>query len=172
MRTLKEKLALPIVKIDLACGLNQHEKNDDHYIYIDGDNADGIDIVCDWNSLPLNDGIADVVHFSDAIEHIKTWEADITMGEINRILKLGGIFFGTTPNRDYILKAAYEGLQDEEWLHRNLYGDGNGFNHTHYQTFTKKNLQQFLEKYGFGEVVFDNIEWWISWTCKKIKNLK
>ena len=167
--TLQEKLSMDYVKCDLACGLNMHGGKNSEWIHIDHDPADGMDIVCDWNKIPLENECVDELHFSDAIEHIRTWEADITMGEINRIVKVGGKFWGTTPHRDYILKVAYEGKFDEEWLHRNLYGDGAGYGHTHYQTFTKEKLKTFLEKYGFGEVVFAPIEEWIHFTCTKIK---
>lgn len=167
--TTKEKIALPFVKVDLACGLNMHGGKESEWIHIDHDPADGMDIVTDWNNIPLSTQSVDELHFSDAIEHIRTWESDITMGEINRIIKIGGIFWGTTPNRDYIFKAAIEGLQNEEWVQRNLYGDGAGYGHTHYRTFTKQLLKEYLEKYGFGEVEFKPIEGWIHWTCKKMK---
>lgn len=169
--TLNEKLLLLYVKLDLACGLNMQGGMDSGWIHVDADGADGMDIVTSWNEIPLQNECIDELHFSDAIEHIRTWEYDKTFGEINRIIKIGGKFWGTTPNRDYIIKAAYEKLQNEEWICRQIYGDGNGYGHTHYTTFTKDKLKDTLEKYGFGEVYFHPIEEWIRWDCIKIKNL-
>ena len=82
-------------------------------------------------------------------------------------LKNGGKFWGTTPNRDYIVKAAYEGLKDEEWLRCNLHGHQLGFGHVHYNLFTKKSLKETLEKYGFENVVFSPIEEWIAFSANK-----
>lgn len=173
MRTLEEKLALPYVLCDLSCGLNFHGGKDSDWIHIDHDPADGMDIVTDWNELHkhLPEKCVNELHFSDAIEHIRTWQSDITMNQINRVIKINGIFWGTTPNRDYIFKAALQGLQNEDWIHRNLYGDGAGYGHTHYRTFTKPLLKEYLEKYGFGEVEFKPIEGWIHWTCKKLRDI-
>lgn len=169
--TTEDKLKRDYVAIDLGCGLNRHEKETDKWIYIDGDSADGIDIVCDWNNIPLPSESVDEIHTSDTIEHVKTWEYDITFPEWNRIMKIGGKMWGTTPNRDYIIKASYHGLESSEWVERNLYGDGNGFKHTHYTTFTKDKLKSTLEKYGWGNVIFNPMDWWIYFTCTKIKNL-
>lgn len=171
MRTLSDKLLLPYRKVDLGCGLNQHEKELEEWIYVDGDSALGIDIVCDWNFIPIESESVDEIHTSDTIEHVKTWEYDITFPEWNRIMKIGGKIWGTTPARNYIIKAAYEGLENEVWIQRNLYGDGNGFAHTHYTTFTQEKLTALLEKYGWGEVRYEPIEWWIHFTATKIKNL-
>lgn len=171
--TLEEKLSLQFVRCDLSCGLNFHGGKDSEWIHIDADPADGMDIVTDWNELDkhLPEKCVDELHFSDAIEHIRTWQSDTTMGQINRIVKIGGIFWGTTPNRDYIFKAAIHGLHDEEWIQRNIFGDGNGYGHTHYRVFTKPLLKEYLEKYGFGEVEFKPIEQWIHWTCKKVRDI-
>lgn len=167
---VNRKLALPIVKIDLGCGLNRHEREKNEYIYIDGDSADGIDIVCDWNEIPLPDKCASEIHTSDTIEHVKTWEYNKTFPEWNRLLKIGGILWGTTPNRTEIIKRAYEGTADEDWLQHNLYGHGLNFNNTHYTTFTKDKLREVLEIYGFS-VIFDSLEDWIHFTATKVRDI-
>lgn len=166
-KEVNRKLALPVVKIDLGCGLNRHEKEKNEYIYIDGDEADGIDIVCDWNTIPLPDKCADEVHSSDTLEHFRPWEYDITFKELNRIMKVGGRFWFTTPNRTEVIKRAYEGTCDEEWLRCNLHGHQLGFGHVHYNLFTKQSLKELLEKYGFGDVLFSPIEGWIAGECFK-----
>lgn len=167
---VERKLQLPIVKVDLGCGLNRHEREKNEYIYIDGDKADGIDIVCDWNNISLESGIVDEVHSSDTIEHVMPIDYDITFKEWNRILKIGGWLWGTTPNRTEIIRRAYEGLADEDWIQHNLYGHGLGLKHTHYTTFTKKKLTEVLEKYGF-EVIIDPHDGWIHFTATKVRDI-
>ncbi len=167
MRTLEEKLQLPYVLCDLACGLNMHGGKDSDWIHIDADPADGMDLVGDWNDIKLPTESVNELHFSDAIEHVRPWQYDQTFGEINRILKPGALFWGTTPDRSYIIKAAYLKLQDEEWIQRNLYGHSLGYGHTHFTTFTRESLKELLQQYGFVDIEFKPIEWWIHWTCKK-----
>ncbi len=181
MRTLEERLALPVVKIDLGCGLSRHEKEFDEYIYIDGDKGDPrepIDIVCNWDNIPLPDKTADVLHSSDTIEHIEIWRATEVLKEWNRIMKIGCYFFGTTPNLDYVCRAYASGRQTLDWTLRNLFGDRAGFHHSHYTIHTVETLTKLLEDHGFGEIRFDVVGnsdpkeyWWLSFHCKKVKDI-
>ena len=170
-KEVTRKLSLPTVKVDLGCGLNRHEREKNEYIYIDGDKADGIDIVCDWNEIPLPDNSVDEIHTSDTIEHVKTWEYHLTFPEWNRTLKVGGKLWGTTPDRDWVIKCAYEGMMDQEWIQHNLYGHGMGYKHTHYTTFTRAKLKEVLELYGFGNVEFAPVKEWIHFTATKVRDL-
>ena len=168
---VKRKLALPNPKADIGCGLNRHEKEKEEYIYIDGDGAFGIDIVCDWNDIPLPSDSLMEIHTSDTVEHIKTWEYDKTLPEWNRLLKIGGKIWGTTPDRDFVIKCAYEKTKDKEWQQNNLYGHGAGFQHTHYTTFTRESINELFQKYGFSECTFGDTNEWIHFTFTKIKNI-
>lgn len=176
-RTLEEKLALPIVKLDLGSGLNRHEKELDEYIYLDGDSAPGIDIVCNWDKIPLDSGVVDYVHSSETIEHIPAYETHIVLPEWNRIMKIGATLELTTPNLDYVCRAWARGEKDHDWVIRNLYGDRASAHHNHYVLYNKETLEEVLTKYGFGEFNFKTVGshdsrewWWLAMSCKKIKD--
>jgi ubiquinone/menaquinone biosynthesis C-methylase UbiE len=178
MRTLEEKLALPITKLDLGCGLNRHEKEKDEYIYLDGDPAEGIDIVCNWDKIPLPDKSIDYVHSSETIEHIPQYHTHIVLPEWNRVMKVGATLELTTPNLDYVCRAWAFGEKDYEWTIRNLYGDRHSAHHNHYILYNKDTLTEVLAKYGFGEFNFKSIGhtdpkewWWLAMTCKKVKDI-
>lgn len=177
MRTLEEKLALPTVRLDLGCGLNRHEKEKDEYIYLDGDPADGIDIVCNWDKIPLPDKCIDYVHSSETIEHIPQYDTHIILPEWNRVMKIGATLEATTPNLDYVCRAWARGERDHEWVIRNLYGDRHSAHHNHYILYNKQTLEEVLTKYGFGDFKWkpvgssDPREWhWLAWTCVKLRD--
>jgi predicted SAM-dependent methyltransferase len=177
MRTLEEKMALPIVKLDLGCGLNRHEKEKDEYIYLDGDPADGIDIVCNWDKIPLPDKCIDHVHSSETIEHIPAYETYIVLPEWNRIIKIGGTLELTTPNIEYACRAYSRGEKPLSWLMSNLYGDRHSAHHNHYVLYNKETLEEVLDKYGFGEFKWKAVGssdpkewWWLALTCTKLRD--
>jgi predicted SAM-dependent methyltransferase len=178
MRTIEEKLKLPNPKVDLGCGLNRHEKEKDEYIYVDGDAAPGIDIVCDWSKIPLPSGAIMEIHTSDTVEHIPPWEQDSVYREWNRIMKVGGKLWGTTPNLDHVCRAFAKGTQNLEWALRNLYGDRSGPHHVHYVLHTATTLTELLTRYGFGRIKFAEVGgqhctswWWLAFECYKINNV-
>ena len=74
---VNRKLSLPHTKLDLGCGLNRHEKEKNEYIYMDADKAEGIDIVGDWNNIPLPPNSIDEIHSSDTIEHFQIGRAHV-----------------------------------------------------------------------------------------------
>lgn len=179
---VKRKLALPIVKIDMGCGLNRHEKEMNEYIYIDGDSADGIDIVCDFfEGVPLPNCVADVFHASELIEHFPLWKRDGALREWNRVMKLDCVCHITTPNLEFVIRSANDKTKDAFWIMQNLYGNQDGsYYHQHYTLYTKQTLVELLDRYGFGEIVVEDA-WgagndstkleWLSCKFKKIKNL-
>lgn len=168
------------VKVDLGSGLNYYKgiNNDEigQWIHIDGDPAPHVEIVCDWVNIPIESGVVDELHSSETVEHIPPWDHEKTFTEWNRVLKIGGVFFGTTPNFNWSATQYAMGKMDYDTAQANLYGDRAGYHHVHYQTYTKETLTLLLEKYGFGEIDFSgspglpNTAWWLVFTCKKIKN--
>lgn len=176
--TLEQKLQLPIKRLDLGCGLNRKDPVDD-WIHMDFDYAPGIDIVGDWKKIPLPDECIDFLWSSETLEHIPLFELDETLKEWSRVLKIGAVCEFTTPNLDFTIKAAYEGLRDTEWIMRNLYGDQINYELQHYTLYNPTTINELLMKYGFSECQFNNA-WgatdsrgyeWLAFTTTKIKNV-
>ena len=80
------------------------------------------------NKIPFSDDFFDVVWAGDVIEHI--CNTDIFVNEINRVLKVRGLFALSTPAHDMIKKHF-----DPEF--------------PHYRFYTLKSLKNVLEKRGF-----------------------
>lgn len=197
MEPSKQRVFIPIdlnnpVKIDIGAGdknqkgmPNEHEPLDtrDEWIHIDGVPADHIEIVCDFAEIPIPTGIADEIFSGDTIEHIISDKIDATLREWNRIMKIGGIFTGRTPNLHSTMIRYVKGelsLQDATGA---LYGSQDSMWQQHYVTYTADTIKTLLEKYGFGNVDLTgspgydkntqtpNDAWWIVFQCKKISNV-
>lgn len=84
------------------------------------------------DKLPFKNGEFDVITFWDVIEHIPVGSERVTLKEINRVLKRGGIFFLATVNKNF-----WSDLLDPAYY---LAG------HRHY---TQKQLTKMLEEAGF-----------------------
>lgn len=166
------KILHPEASINIGAGLNLIHRDKDNWINHDGDFNENLDVVCRWENFSfIPDKTFVECRSTDTLEHIMPISYDKVFTEWNRILKIGAKFSATTPNRTEIIKRAYEGKESDEWVIRNLFGDQNGYAHHHYHVFTKKELQEVLEKYGFGEVKFDPIEGWISVSATKVRDI-
>jgi predicted SAM-dependent methyltransferase len=164
------------VKLDLGSGLNQMAHSDG-WIHQDGSPANGIEIVCDWENIPLESGVVDVIRLGDVIEHIPGWRLDVIMREWNRIMKIGCECLATTPNFDYSCEMYYKKKMTYHEAQQNLYGDRANYYCTHYLTYTFESLKLVLEKYGFGNIDFSgspglpSTAWWIVAKFNKIKDV-
>lgn len=88
---------------------------------------DGIRVICDFNaSLPFKDHTIDALVLSNVLEHVK--EPGILLQECFRILKPGGILFGSTPYQIALHQRPYD-----------------------YYRYTDYALIYLLEKYGFRD---------------------
>ena len=169
------------VKLDLGSGLLPYAgKNGDQieeWIHQDAHPGNHIEIVCDWEDIPIGSGIVDEVYSSNTIEHIKPWKYDRILGEWNRIMKPGCKVYITTPNFSWICHLFANGQMGLQEALMNIYGDRIDEYHNHYVTFTKETLTETLEKYGFGDIDFSlspgdpRDPWWLICTFIKIKNL-
>jgi len=169
-RTLEDKLLLPYCKADLGCGLNRHEKEKDEFVYIDAHGADGIDIVCEWDNIPIPDESFNEIHSSDTIEHLEIWKAVEILQEWKRIMKPGGLLWGTTPSFLWACKIATEG--DLENAMRMIYGDRASRFDVHYTTHTKESLTKLLSDAGFVDIDLsespgEHPYWWLYFKCRK-----
>lgn len=90
--------------LDFGCGLKPYQKlfvNVENYIGIDIENEghshekEMIDVFYDGKKLPFNDASFDTVFCSEVLEHV--FNIDEILPEINRVLKVGGIFLVTIP---------------------------------------------------------------------------
>lgn len=83
----------------------------------------------DARKLPFHDETFDIVIAFQLIEHISPNELSKFLLEVRRVLKMGGIFFITTPNRKFRLLPFQR-----------------PFNPEHFQEFTTDGLERILKK--------------------------
>ena len=105
----------------------------------------------DARKLPFHDETFDIVIAFQLIEHIPPNELSKSLLEVRRVLKMGGIFFITTPNRKFRLLPFQR-----------------PFNPEHYQEFQAERLERVLKKI-FKEVKIKGIraKTWIENIEKK-----
>ncbi len=181
MRTLEEKLELPIVKVDVGSGNHNMKKPLDEWIRIDGAGGEFIDLTCDFGEIPLKDKSVDVLWNGDVIEHIPMWQWDKVIGEWNRILKIGGKIAGQSPNLHRVMVDYAAGKLSLTDATNALYGWHDNIWQQHYITFTVETLSEMLKKYGFDNISFpetpgttsDNpqMSWWLCFEAVKIKDI-
>lgn len=179
MNNLETKLKNPRVKIDLGCGSENKKQPFDEWIHLDGREIEGIDLVCEFNNIPLSDECADEIFSGDTIEHLIMEERDKVLREWNRVTKVGGIFTGRCPNLHATMIRYAKGELSLKDATGALYGSQENKWQQHYITYTVETLRALLEQYGFGCIDFSespgsydpNESWWLCWTCQKIKNL-
>ena len=177
MRTLEEKLALPIVRLDFGSGSHNIKLPADEWIHLDGCAGENVDIVADFSDIPLPDKCVDEAWSGDTVEHCKSWEIGSILKEWGRVIKPGGTFSGQTPNSHRIMIDYAAGKLSYEDAINGLYGWHTDQWQQHYITYSVQTLTKLLEENGFCDVTFpdtpgtnqNNIEmsWWLCWSCKR-----
>jgi len=105
------------MKLNLGCG----EDIRDGYVNIDTIANKGVDLVCDITKrLPFEDGVCEEIIAQDILEHLTREQLIKTLGEISRILKVGGQLFVRIPNINAIFDQF---AQDPDTRNLFLYGD-------------------------------------------------
>ncbi len=173
-----DKLKLPQVKIDVGSGDHNVKLPKVDWIHIDGCDGENVDIICDFANIPLEDKSVDVLWNSDSIEHIERFRHDEVMREWNRVLKIGGLIQGQTPNLNSIMKRYAKGEMSLEDATNGLYGWGSPYQ-IHFVTFTVETLTDLLTKYGFGDFDFSESpgssvpqdSWWLCFKAHKVKDV-
>jgi SAM-dependent methyltransferase len=84
------------------------------------------------------DNYFDVVTMIDVLEHV--YDPMSTLREVNRIVKLDGVFFGNLPNADAWERFLFEPY----WVGWDV--------PRHYNVYTRKTVRQLLEAQGFKDV--------------------
>jgi predicted SAM-dependent methyltransferase len=138
------------MKLDIGSGFAHYRTPLEEWTHQDGTPGPHTEIVCDWKAIPLPTESVEEIHLGDVIEHIPMWDMDVTLGEWNRILKMGGIFHGSTPNIDRLMRDYADGkLTMKEVLVPNLFGWACHPYQQHYMVYTKETLIEQMGKYGF-----------------------
>ena len=88
--------------------------------------------------IPFEDKFFDLVWAGDVIEHIRF--TDVFINEINRVLKVGGLFVLTTPMHNRIKNLLISIANFEKHFNPEF---------SHYRFYTKKSLKNVLEMRGF-----------------------
>lgn len=96
-------------------------------------NPDAVIAVGDAAALPYADTMFDIVFMTETLAHVSN--SARVLSEAHRVLKSGGIFIITVPNRDWLRYDFYEGMK------KALPGG------THYFRFTE--IQSLLTQAGF-----------------------
>lgn len=80
---------------------------------ISKENNPGATIVCgDAEHLPFPDNMFDTVFMTEALEHMLDY--NLALSEAGRVLKPGGTFIVTVPNRDWFRYDFYDKIRDKE----------------------------------------------------------
>lgn len=101
---------------------------------VDGSGEGSAGVLGNAVTLPFRAGVFDGVHCSHVIEH--TWEPEALVGEIRRVLRVGGTVVILTPD---IIRYGFRFYVD----------------HTHRHPFTRESLRGLLTLHGFGNIRFE-----------------
>lgn len=167
------------MKLDIGSGAHYKQPLEE-WTHLDLSKGDHTEIVCDFGSIPLDSGSVEEIHIGDVIEHVPGWRHDEVLKEWNRVLKIGGIITGSTPNIDRVMRAYARG-EAGMTLHDallNLYGWANHPQQQHYMTFTKETLRELMAKYGFDINDYSKSPgnpsepWWLVFSGRKVQDVR
>jgi ubiquinone/menaquinone biosynthesis C-methylase UbiE len=103
------------------------------------------------SNIPWEDNSFDAVILSEVLEHLDSDTAILTLNEVQRVLRPGGIFLGTVPAREDLIKNICVcpgcGLKYHRWGHQ--------------QSFTISSLSTLLFKYFSTVKVYE--KYFVYW---------
>lgn len=140
------------MKLDIGCGLNYKKPLDEwtHLNMHHGGDNNHVEMVCDWADIPLDDGACEEIWLGDVVEHVPVWDRDRVFSEWNRVLCMGGIVGGTTPNPERVMRDYVDGkLTIDEALVPNIFGWTDRPTEQHYILYTERSLTVMMARYGF-----------------------
>ena len=94
-----------------------------------------VDLECD--KIPLGDETVDCICFTEVLEHLSPYNIPYTLSELNRVLKVGGLLFLTSPN------LASIGKRVKLLLGNQIIPD------IHVREYTLKDVIKLLKECGF-----------------------
>lgn len=179
---LKDKLSLPVVRLSIGAGLHWKQPFD-QWINHDGLPSEHCDVISEFAELPFEDKTFDEVHFGDVVEHVPSYRDSEVWPEWNRVMKIGALMTGSTPNLHRVMMDYASGKLSLELAMQNIYAWRTTPYEQHYITFTVDTLTKLLNKYGFEEVSFEgspgvdetkdkNMAWWLVWSAKKVGDVQ
>ena len=138
------------MKINLGCG---HAKNEG-YVNVDCNPEVKPDLVFNFcgKELPWETGSCEEVTILHTIEHIPRLHHPSLIGEINRILEIGGTLIVSFPNAARTLQAALDnkhGMRYSYW-ESTILGRVNNIWDVHQCLMFSDDFVAFLSEYGFG----------------------
>jgi len=143
------------MKLNLGCG-NDYRQG---YVNIDIRPEVNPDMVLDLEQIPYpfdDESVEEILAF-DIIEHFPFNKIRSIVNEWYRILKKGGILKIRTPDFDQISYLFYKGeIPDWIMLSYYLYGAQDYEYNYHKAIFTKSQIKDFLESFGFRVVKLFN----------------
>lgn len=102
--------------------------------------------------LPFPNGFVDEIVMYQVLEHVPSYDRDRLIGDISRVLAIGGKFLVSVPDLKETAKMlASSGTdEDEDWAIRLIHGtQRNKWSH-HYCGYIPRTLKGLLAKHGFG----------------------
>jgi SAM-dependent methyltransferase len=140
---------MPQLKLNLGCGATKLEG----YLGVDVHEDNKPDVVCDFTKspLPYKDGEVDEIVMFHTIEHIRKGYHPILLGELRRVLKVGGRLCLSYPNFWECAcrwKNNTEGQRD--YWHATLYGRQLYPSDFHVCAMDPTELEILLRDLGFG----------------------
>jgi predicted SAM-dependent methyltransferase len=161
-------------KLDLGSGsVNQKQPLTD-WVRCDARPGHNVDIVCDFGDIPIANEQVDEIHIGDVIEHVPVYRHNMVLREWNRIMKIGAVIGGATPNLDRIMRAYAAGELDLRNALLGLAGWMNCPTEQHFVTYTKETLSAMMLEYGFliddysGSPGPADMPWWLVFKGRKI----
>lgn len=162
-----------MIKLDIGCGCHFRTPLEE-WTHLDGTKQTHTEIVCDWKMIPLGTETVDEIYIGDVVEHIVQWQLPETLGEWNRVLKMGGVFGGTTPNVDRVMRDYANGSLPFDKALCSLYGWATDPTQQHYMTYKKETLTALMLKYGFQIDDYSqspgaaDCPWWLVFSGRKV----
>lgn len=136
------------MKLNLGCGCSKIEG----FVNVDADSSVQPDLVHNFAEYPLpqnNESVDEVVIFH-TIEHIDRKSHSMVFGEINRVLKIGGILLISYPDAEKILKFALENKYGKrEYWEKTIFGRGLSYWDFHRCLIFTNDLVSLLNEFGF-----------------------
>ncbi len=142
--------------LDFGCGDARYKKfidNSNNYSGLDVEESGhplnkNYDVLWDKNKLPFENDVFDIVLMTEVLEHVEN--VDITLREINRVLKIGGLILVTVP----FIWPEHE--QPFDFQRYTSFGIKKIFDYYGFETIYYKKLVQ--KKYALLEIIISDIE--------------
>jgi len=128
--------------------------------------------------MPFRDDSFSEILARDVIEHIPAWKMPVVLLELNRVLELGGVIRGVTPNPDSIMRQYANGEISLYTAITGLYGWAIRPYEQHYVTYTMGAITRLFAHFGFSIDDYsespgpEECPWWIIFRGTKIADVK